>query len=329
MADIIRVNASVLTDLAAGLKNIAAQIQNIEGKINSISLDEEAGAEYKVDISQRHLKYGTDFGGVRTAEEYLKTFAMVAYGENLAANTISRNFAEVIDRFAECENTLIKAVGKETNLSSMEEINTENNQLDEHALLYKKIEGEHSRYDDIKNSNPFYKESTPYNINCQRCVVAYELRRRGYDVQAMPNYRYNSFQQWWLSPSEKDYYEYQKDVYEHWDEYFKEAEWISVGEKNDSNSTKNKIISQMSDFGPGARAEIYVDWKGGGAHVFIAENVDGKIQFMDPQSGKIDVSYYFSDSVMIAEETRMCRIDNLEPSEYVTGCVRNSNSRDS
>lgn len=33
------------------------------------------------------------------------------------------------------------------------------------------------------------KEYRPYQINCQSCVVAYEMRRRGYDVEALPNFQ--------------------------------------------------------------------------------------------------------------------------------------------
>lgn len=43
---------------------------------------------------------------------------------------------------------------------------------------------------DDKHANPKYMKSVdgsfrPYTCNCQTCVVAYELRRRGYDVEAM------------------------------------------------------------------------------------------------------------------------------------------------
>lgn len=34
--------------------------------------------------------------------------------------------------------------------------------------------------------NPHYGEGREYNINCQSCVVAYEARRRGYDLEVVP-----------------------------------------------------------------------------------------------------------------------------------------------
>ncbi len=37
---------------------------------------------------------------------------------------------------------------------------------------------------DMKHPNPHYTEGEEYRVNCQSCVVAYELRRRGYPVEA-------------------------------------------------------------------------------------------------------------------------------------------------
>ena len=38
-------------------------------------------------------------------------------------------------------------------------------------------------------TNPNYKISESYRINCQCCVVTHELRMRGWDVEAIPNFR--------------------------------------------------------------------------------------------------------------------------------------------
>ena len=35
-------------------------------------------------------------------------------------------------------------------------------------------------------SNPHFMEGDNFNNNCQTCVVAYEARRRGYNVEAKP-----------------------------------------------------------------------------------------------------------------------------------------------
>ena len=74
----------------------------------------------------------------------------------------------------------------------------------------------------------------------------------------------------------------------------------------------------MKQWGDRARAEVFVYWKAGGAHVFIAENVGGKIEFICPQTGERDFGKRFSD--VLTGKTEVCRIDTLEPSPLITEC---------
>ena len=49
------------------------------------------------------------------------------------------------------------------------------------------IDDIHSQEQDLAMTNPLYNTGDAcYRNNCQRCVVAYEARRRGYDVHAKP-----------------------------------------------------------------------------------------------------------------------------------------------
>ena len=51
----------------------------------------------------------------------------------------------------------------------------------------KLIKNKHTYLDDLKMTNPKYNINSPeYRQNCQRCVCAYEMRRRGFDVTAKP-----------------------------------------------------------------------------------------------------------------------------------------------
>ena len=92
--------------------------------------------------------------------------------------------------------------------------------------------------------------------------------------------------------------------------------------KNNGNLPDKQFIEeQMKNFGNGSRAEIYVKWRGQNeAHVFVAENIEGKILFLDPQPIKEDVSHYFA----FAEKgyMHMCRIDNLKFSDYIKQCCK-------
>ena len=136
-----------------------------------------------------------------------------------------------------------------------------------------------SMSDAVKGANPFYSTAREYKINCQRCVQTYELRRRGYDVIAKPKPSTNNLVTW---GSEcfvpKGSYKY------NWEPYT-------------LNQAESAIKKELKNAPNGARYSIYVKWQqkyGGSAHVFIAEKIDDVIHYIDPQTGKMDVSDYFS-----------------------------------
>ena len=140
--------------------------------------------------------------------------------------------------------------------------------------------------------------------NCTHCVPAYELRKRGYDVSALPytddpnGLSYDPFDAW-------------KDPIIH----------------KTPGSGREAIERAMASYGDGARVEIDVGWatsdgSGFDGHVFVAEQRDGKTYFIDPQNGDADVSWYF-DHVQPGA-TRFARIDNLTPSDRIAECCANS-----
>ena len=140
--------------------------------------------------------------------------------------------------------------------------------------------------------------------NCTSCVPAYELRRRGYDVSALPyadgknGLAYDPFAVW-------------KDPIVH----------------ETSGSGREAIERAMASYGDGARVEIDVGWatsdgSGFDGHVFVAEQRGGKTYFIDPQTGDTDVGWYF-DHVQ-QNGTRFARIDNLTPNDRIFECCANS-----
>lgn len=170
--------------------------------------------------------------------------------------------------------------------------------------IFNKKEKETTFEEDCAGANPAYKyESSsngPYHINCQRCIAAYDLRRRGYDVEALPRI-------------------------EKWDEFAKNNGWVKLwkggslddliptGAKNWVNMA-NKTKKAIIEMGDGARCVIKVSWSKYSGHVLIAENQGGKIQFLDPQDGTIykDDSWCFGTQ---CTKTKIFRIDNKEIDE--------------
>ena len=120
-------------------------------------------------------------------------------------------------------------------------------------------------------TNPHYnRDYAAYSSNCQRCVLTYEARRRGYDVTALSN-----------------------------------PKTVDVGK------SKIKLESQMRGYGNGARAIVHVSARGKG-HEFIAENVRGRINYVDPQTNK----RYSNINLSNVSGSRLTRIDNQDFTEY-------------
>ena len=128
---------------------------------------------------------------------------------------------------------------------------------------------------DAQRSNPGWENNPQRMDNCQTCVVAYELRRRGYDVEAKPRTHQNYDQEkmsydpcWaWRVPGTKDMPQIIKS-----DESFESAD---------------KAIEHLNNtIEDGKRYTMNFVWGDGrGAHIIIAEKTDGKTWLFDPQSG--------------------------------------------
>lgn len=108
------------------------------------------------------------------------------------------------------------------------------------------------------------------------------------------------------------------EVASNWRHIMENQTW----EKMPSCNTAKKIGEAMAGYGNGARAVVYVVWKGArSAHVFMAEQQGGKTIYMDPQTGKhVNIDSYLSSA--IKSYTEISRIDNLKPSNYIGGVAK-------
>lgn len=148
----------------------------------------------------------------------------------------------------------------------------------------------------LKHNNPNYDcdNINEWFVNCQRCVPTYEMQRRGQDVTAQPcvgdDYiATNPFSVW------------------------QDPEIICC-----SDVGNEEIEATMQEWGDGARAQIVVLWTPFNGHTFIAEQIDGRTQYIDPQSGNADYTEW-TDSALPGF-TQFCRIDNLQTSSSINEC---------
>nr|DAY26564.1 MAG TPA: minor capsid protein [Caudoviricetes sp.] len=172
------------------------------------------------------------------------------------------------------------------------------------SLEYKKIKENHSIENDLLKTNPKYAPNKEeYSRNCQRCVPTYEMRRRGYDVIAKPRI---------LEYNEKEILP--RKPYLVWEN----PEIIQVKQK-----LKKSIEKYMEEWGENSRCQICVVWKKHlGGHTFVAERIDGKTRFVDPQINNADASNYFK--YCLTRKSYFYRIDNQNVTEYIKDCCENN-----
>ena len=140
-----------------------------------------------------------------------------------------------------------------------------------------------------KGTNPHYNPNyDAYSSNCQRTVLTYEARRRGYDVTALPTYSGD------LLPHNGDFLK-----------ALSSPNPVSVG------TSARQLKSEMASYGARARAIATVS-RGSNGHAFIAENVRGKIVYIDPQSNR----RYSGLNLKRVTRATVTRIDNQAFTEY-------------
>lgn len=132
-------------------------------------------------------------------------------------------------------------------------------------------------------TNPHYNAAySAYSSNRQRAGLAYEARRRVYDVTALPTYNGD------LLPYGRDYMR-----------ALSNPKTVSTGK-----SVRN-IEAQMKGYGNGSRATVTVS-KGLKGHAFIAEYNSGKVSYIDPQTN----SRYTRLNLKNVSSSTVTRVDN-------------------
>lgn len=144
-----------------------------------------------------------------------------------------------------------------------------------------------------------YSKDSAYRINCQRCIWAYELQRRGYDVEALPNRdNLGSNRRWHGIVDGQINYEYLGNPFG----------------RNTHKANEKQATQIMSGWGEGSRGVVQIARKGGSGHVFNVEYSRGKITVYEAQSGhKVDsLASYLTQQKAMTGYVQMFRTDNLK-----------------
>ena len=152
-----------------------------------------------------------------------------------------------------------------------------------------------SKTEDMDMVNPNYDpNSYEYSMNCSYCTLTYEMRRRGYDVEARP-----------ANPKDPitiddiaEYYEGEKIV-----SYTEKYDPVTATEvmlaytdfdayvesrlKDYAPRASEILTKELLSHGEGARGEIDVYWISGGGHSMAWEVENGKVVIRDNQTNTI------------------------------------------
>lgn len=155
--------------------------------------------------------------------------------------------------------------------------------------------------------NPNYStDEWGWTANCQRCVPAYEARRRGLNVTARPIPGTEATQN-------EDF------LSTHWFGAFENPRIRNVGGRSKDEILLN-IANETKKWGKGARGALALTYKNETAHFVVVEVTDSGFYIFDPQAPEEGMKALFEN--LSPQRTFFARIDNLEFSTYIADCIQ-------
>ena len=163
--------------------------------------------------------------------------------------------------------------------------------------------------EDMAACNPKYSKGGVYKNNCISCALAYDMRRRGYDVESSPIDTTSAtngslpVQLGFYKGEKLEVFEVPKDLY----------------------AAAKQFSNQILKYGDGSRGMLRIRWKNGDGHAAVWEVDGNSVIVRDPQNNTI---VDLSDYMRRAKTFYYFRTDNLEPTEKVTRFVKNRQNKE-
>jgi hypothetical protein len=161
--------------------------------------------------------------------------------------------------------------------------------------------------------NPNYAQGNEYKVNCQSCVVANELRRRGFDVAAQPNFKIIDSVPYklsrdtnlaWIDPNTGKIPQKQ----------FINGKYISNTVQIKTKTPKMMVEELDKITKDAGRYHIDFVWKEQppSGHIITLERLEnGEFHLYDPQNGKRNEIKEYLKDIRIGHGINVLRIDNL------------------
>lgn len=168
--------------------------------------------------------------------------------------------------------------------------------------------------------NPDYGKNQTYDnrMNCSFCTAAYDLRKRGYDVEANPISQVEAY----TVHDVASWYDGAKVVSQSTVESFFRQR--ALENPKEALTEKEMLMTALKSNGEGARGHLALYWITGGGHDVIWEIENGEVIIRDCQTGEISRTLSQLDC---ASGYDYVRTDNVEPNENVLRTVRNKRKR--
>ena len=183
------------------------------------------------------------------------------------------------------------------------------NRAEEMLSNLKRKTTETNQNEDMAACNPKYLKGGVYKNNCISCALAYDMRRRGYDVESAPIDTTSAMngslpvQLGFYKGEKLEVFEVPKDLY----------------------AATKQFSNQILKYGDGSRGMLRIRWKNGDGHAVVWEVDGNSVIVRDPQNSTI---VDLSDYMRRAKTFYYFRTDNLEPTEKVTLFVKNRQSKE-
>ncbi len=165
------------------------------------------------------------------------------------------------------------------------------------------------------SKNPAYKKK--YTINCQSCVVAHEMRRRGFDVEAIGNTA-NSIPRILSGHTELAWL----------DADGKTPVSKSVGGSfipGDKDATAKSVLGNL-ETATKTVGRYHIKWTWGNmrsGHIITCERLaNGTLRVYDPQNGKIISDFAEYSKRFLHGTLKILRVDNLRINPLYAGCLK-------
>lgn len=162
---------------------------------------------------------------------------------------------------------------------------------------------------DMAACNPKYSKGGVYKNNCISCALAYDLRRRGCDVEAAPIDTTSAVNG--SLPVQLGFYKGEK------------LQTFEV--PDDPDVAVKQFTKNLLGYGDGSRGMLRIRWKNGDGHAAVWEVNDDLVVIRDPQNNTMAD---LSDYMRRAKTFYYFRTDNLEPTEKATRFVKNRISKE-